>query len=125
VFLRSVLQLLITADIVPNSLILSTLMMEAILSSEKSVLTRATRRHIQEDGILLAMLSQLNFSPKYSTCSCPLSQKQMTSLGKYVIRTDQISYMNGASLNVIEFISFSDIFPFRINGSQINCMNIK
>jgi hypothetical protein len=30
----------------------STLMMEAIRSSETSVYTRSTRRHIQEDGIL-------------------------------------------------------------------------
>jgi hypothetical protein len=51
VFLRSVLQLLVTANVVPSSLIV-TLMMEEIRSSEKSVLVRPIRRHIPESGIL-------------------------------------------------------------------------
>jgi hypothetical protein len=42
----------VTANVVPSSPILFTLMMEAIRSTETSILTRATRLHIPEDGIL-------------------------------------------------------------------------
>jgi hypothetical protein len=45
------LRLIVTAN-VPSSLILVTLMMEAIRSSETSVLTRATWRHIPDDDLL-------------------------------------------------------------------------
>jgi hypothetical protein len=44
--------LLVTANVIPSSQILVTLKMEAIRSSETSVLTRTTRSNIPEAGIL-------------------------------------------------------------------------
>jgi hypothetical protein len=52
VFLRSVLRLLVSANVVPRSLNLVNIMIETIRSAETSVLTVASRRHISEDGIL-------------------------------------------------------------------------
>jgi hypothetical protein len=51
-FLSSALQLLVTANVVPISRILFTLIMEAILSSKTPALTRATRLHVLEDDLV-------------------------------------------------------------------------
>jgi hypothetical protein len=58
VFLRSVRRLLVTANAVPSSPILVTMMMKALSSSETSVLTRATQRNIPEEGILRSHLRE-------------------------------------------------------------------
>jgi hypothetical protein len=50
--ISSVFRLLVPANVVPSSLILDTLMMEAICFSKTSVLTTATWRHVPEDSIL-------------------------------------------------------------------------
>jgi hypothetical protein len=68
IFLRSMHRLLVTANIVPSSLILVTLMLEAIRSSETLVLTRATWRNIPEDGILYSHCCE-NLKSYITLCS--------------------------------------------------------
>jgi hypothetical protein len=58
-FLRSVLRLIVTAN-VHSSPIVVTLRMKAIRSSEMSILTRATRHNIPE-GYILHTLRRENF----------------------------------------------------------------
>jgi hypothetical protein len=56
VFLRSVLRLLVNANVVSSSHILVTLMIEALRSFETSVVRRSTRRNVQEEGIIFCLL---------------------------------------------------------------------
>jgi hypothetical protein len=57
VVLRSVLRLPVIGNVAPSPLILVTLMMEAILSSETSVHRRPIRLNIPEDGIIYMLCS--------------------------------------------------------------------
>jgi hypothetical protein len=54
----------VTANVVPSSPIFVTLMMEAIQSSEKSVLIRTTGRHSPKDRILLGFVVYETLSVK-------------------------------------------------------------
>jgi hypothetical protein len=60
-------RLRVTANVVPSLPILVTLMMVALISSEKSILTKGTLHNIQEDGIL----------PLYRTSNAPDPIKRM------------------------------------------------
>jgi hypothetical protein len=53
-----VLRLIVTANVVSSSSILFMLIMEAMRSSKRSVLTRATRRNIPEDDIFYSHCSE-------------------------------------------------------------------
>jgi hypothetical protein len=62
-------KLLVTANVVTSSQILVTLMMEALSSSETSVITRVTRCNISEDGIFDVYFSQLRGTRWSVLCS--------------------------------------------------------
>jgi hypothetical protein len=55
---KTTTKLLITANVIPSSLIISILMIEALRFSETSVLRRATRCHFPADGILQSHRSE-------------------------------------------------------------------
>jgi hypothetical protein len=59
--LRSGRRLLVTANVVTSSPFLVTLMMQELLFSESSVLTRATQHNIPEDGFIYVLYCVCSF----------------------------------------------------------------
>jgi hypothetical protein len=80
VFLCSVRPLLVTASVVPSSPILVTLM-EALRSSETSVLTRATWSNIPEDTILNVQL----LIPIYNEVKLSLTGREGTDIEEWCL----------------------------------------
>jgi hypothetical protein len=78
-------RLLVTAN-VPSSSILFTLMMEALSSSETSVLTRATRRNIPEEGILYSHRREnLKSYILHSYLPCLFAEVSLTMVAQAVV----------------------------------------
>jgi hypothetical protein len=58
-------RLVVTLSLVPSSLLLVTLLMKAIRSTETSVFTRATLRNTQEHGILHSHFGEIKYKEKF------------------------------------------------------------
>jgi hypothetical protein len=116
----------ITANIAPSLLILFTLMMEVIHSCKTSVLTRATWRHIPDDGILdnkyglnwLSNLCYLYQSP-LTLHNCTINSLQITKTIQYSVRFEvfmEATMKNGVfwDVNIPEdtILQFSTVFPY-------------
>jgi hypothetical protein len=96
-------RLLVAANVVPNSLILVTLMMEALRSSETPFLTRSTSHNIPEDSIhpynmlwavykngittrKFANVFLSSFKELYGTCMFPHNDVHLSLLIKHTDR---------------------------------------
>jgi hypothetical protein len=107
-FLRSVLLFVVTANVFLTSPILVTLLMEAMRSSETSVLTRATRRNVPKDCILDGQSVRIQWF--WVLC---VSVRNLQVLETHVLRfccwfyqahfsaRRFVAYLNGAECNIL------------------------
>jgi hypothetical protein len=108
-------QLLVTPNIIPSSPILVTMMMEALSSSETSVLTRETRRNIPEDGIIYSHRRE-NLKSYIALTGWTLQRRCNVSLVRYELGLyspeDDIPY-SGRHENLISYIALTDWTLYR------------
>jgi hypothetical protein len=96
VFLLGVLQLLGTANVVPSSPILATVIMEAIRISDTSDSTRATRFTIPEDGILRSHRRENLKSENHPTKSQVLQHSGFRITGYFTRRITGSRFAHGS-----------------------------
>jgi hypothetical protein len=100
---RNNVELLVTANVVPSSLILSTLMTEAIPSSRTSVLTRAARRF---DISAVCSLHGVHAASTLHAASCPLGTWNFFPGSKRPEREDDHSSASMPRLRMTELLVY-------------------
>jgi hypothetical protein len=91
---------------VPSSPIFVTLMMKVIYSSETSVLTRAIRRNIPDDGILRPMLFQ-------NCMYTAMFRRNLLQTRRFGVVTWYADCLNG---NIFALLNFRTVKMFEANG---------
>jgi hypothetical protein len=119
VLVRSVRLLLITANIVPSSPTLVTLIMEVLRSSETSILTRATLRNIPEDGILQHKLTVSHIRFEVLTAVTMNKPVFLDVLRVVLVRTD-VSEQHSTSIMWLKRIGELGTSAVTINRSTLH-----
>jgi hypothetical protein len=100
VFLRSLRRMLVTANVVPSSSILSTWLWRGYVSPKRRFLTRTTRCNNPEDGILHCPLSL----PKHTFCNAicvPRWTHCLLFLRCSLLANDEFLLLHGASAETL------------------------